>query len=80
MYYLNNKVYQLKHLNWERICIYEYESEEDAIDKINEYYVEIAGGHARPVTEFFEVEPNLTFKEFNDYINNLDKDKLKKVK
>ena len=32
----------------------------------------MSGGYARPVTEFFEVEPNLTFKEFNGYINNLD--------
>ncbi|MBQ6817173.1 MAG: transglutaminase domain-containing protein [Bacilli bacterium] len=80
LYYLNDKVYQIEHPNWERIGIYEYESEEDAMDKINEYYIEMAGGHARPITEFFEVEPNLTFKEFNGYINNLDKDKLKKVK
>ena len=73
LYYLNNKVYQIEHPNWERIGIYEYENEEDAISKINEYYIEMAGGHARPVTEFFDVEPNLTFKEFNGYINNLDK-------
>ncbi len=73
LYYLDNKVYQIEHPNWERIGIYEYENEETAIDKINEYYIEMAGGHARPVTEFFEVEPNLTFKEFNGYINNLDK-------
>lgn len=73
LYYLDNKVYQIEHPNWERIGIYEYENEETAIDKINEYYIEMAGGHARPVTEFFDVEPNLTFKEFNCYINNLDK-------
>lgn len=73
LYYLNDKVYQIEHPNWERIGIYEYENEESAIDKINEYYIEMAGGHARPVTEFFDVEPNLTFKEFNGYINNLDK-------
>ena len=73
LYYLNDKVYQIEHPNWERIGIYEYENEEKAIDKINEYYIEMAGGHARPVTEFFDVEPNLTFKEFNGYINSLDK-------
>lgn len=78
LYYLNDKVYQIEHPNWERIGIYEYESEEDAMDKINEYYIEMAGGHARPITEFFEVEPNLTFKEFNGYINNLDKDNLRR--
>lgn len=73
LYYLNNKVYQIEHPNWERIGIYEYENEATAIDKINEYYIEMAGGHARPVTEFFDVEPNLTFKEFNGYINSLDR-------
>ena len=77
LYYLNNKVYQIEHPNWERIGIYEYENEKSAIDKINEYYIEMAGGHARPVTEFFEVQPNLTFKQFNNYVNGLDR-KIKK--
>ena len=77
LYYLNDKVYQIEHPNWERIGIYEYENEDSAIDKINEYYIEMAGGHARPVTEFFEVQPNLTFKQFNSYVNGLDR-KIKK--
>ncbi len=73
LYYLNGKVYQIEHPNWERIGIYEYENEETAINDINEYYINMSGGYARPVTEFFDVEPNLTFKEFNGYINSLDK-------
>jgi len=73
LYYLNDKVYQIEHPNWEKIGIYEYENEEEAIEKINEYYVKKSGGYARPVTEFFDVEPNLTFKQLNNYINNLDK-------
>ena len=77
LYYLNNKVYQIEHPNWERIGIYEYENEENAIDKINEYYIELAGGNARSITEFFEVQPNLTFKQFNSYVNGLDR-KIKK--
>ena len=77
LYYLDNKVYQIEHPNWERIGIYEYENEETAIYKINEYYIEMAGGHARPVTEFFDLEPNLTFKQFNSYVNGLDR-KIKK--
>ncbi len=76
LYYLNDKVYQIEYPNWERVGIYEYESEEEAIDNINEYYVEMSGGCTRPVTEFFEVEPNLSFKQFNNYINSLDKNKL----
>ena len=77
LYYLNNKVYQIEHPNWERIGIYEYENEEEAINKINKRYIEMAEGKARPVTEYFDVEPNLTFKQFNGYINGLDK--IKKV-
>lgn len=72
LYYLNGKVYQIEHPNWERIGIYEFESEEEAISKINEYYIDISFGYARPVTEFYKVDPNLSFKEFNSYINSLD--------
>lgn len=72
LYYLNDKVYHLEHPNWERIGIYEYKTEKEAIDKINEYYINMSGGFARPVTQFYEVKPNLTFKEFNIYINSLN--------
>lgn len=72
LYYLNNRVYQIEHPNWERIGIYEFESEEAAIEEINKYYIEMAGGHARPITEFYEVEPNISFKQFNSYINSLN--------
>lgn len=72
LYYLNGKVYQIEHPNWEKIGIYEYTNEETAIKSINEYYVNLSSGISRPVTEFFEVKPNLSFKEFNNYINSLD--------
>ena len=72
LYYLNDKVYQIEHPNWQRIGIYEYETEGDAIKKINDYYIEMSGVYARPVTEYFEVQPNLSFKDFNMYINNID--------
>ena len=75
LYYLNDKVYQIEHPNWERIGIYEFDSEEEAIEKINAIYVEMSGGIARPVTEFFGVKSNLSFKEFNQYINHLDEEK-----
>lgn len=73
LYSLDDKVYQIEHPNWERIGIYEFESFEKAIDEINDYYVKMAEGKSRPVTEFHEVPPNLSFKEFNEYINDLDK-------
>jgi hypothetical protein len=75
LYYKDDEVYQIEHPNWERIGIYKYESEEDAIKKINAIYIEMAEGKARPVTEFYKVERGLSFKEFNEYINGLDKQK-----
>lgn len=77
LYYLNDKVYQIEHPNWEKVGIYEFASEEKAIEEINDYYVKMAEGKSRPVTEFFEVEPNLSFKEFNNYINELDENRVK---
>ena len=72
LYYLDNKVYQIEHPNWEKVGIYEYKNESEAINQINDYYVKIAEGKSRPVTEFFEVEAGLSFKDFNNYINSLD--------
>ena len=72
LYYLNDKVYQLEHPNYYKIGIYEYENEEDAIKNINEYYVNLSGKIARPITQFDNVPVGYTFKEFNNYINDLD--------
>lgn len=72
LYFINDEVYQIEHPNWERVGIYKYESIDDAISKINQIYVEMSGGTPRPITEFDIVEPNITFKEFNNYINSLD--------
>ncbi len=72
LYFLNNKVYQIEHPNWEKIGIYEYNSEEEAINTINHYYIELVEGKSRPVTVFKEVPVHITFKEFNNYINSLD--------
>ena len=72
LYYLNNKVYQIEHPSWMRIGIYEFASEEAAIKEINDYYIEMAEGMPRPLAEYYEVTPNISFKEFNNYINSLD--------
>ena len=79
LYYSNNKTYQIEHPNWEKIGIYEFDSEEKAIKEINDYYVKMAEGKSRPVTEFHEVPPNLSFKDFNGYINSLDEKKNAKT-
>ena len=70
--YIGNKIYHIEHPNWYKMGIYEYKSEKEAVKKINSYYVELSGGTSRPVTEFYKVNPNISFKEFNSYINNLD--------
>ena len=74
LYSFQGKVYHIEHPNWERIGIYEYNSFLEAIQEINEYYVKMSLGKARPVTEYFEVPANLSFKEFNQYINQLDEE------
>lgn len=78
LYFLDGKVFQLEHPNWERVGIHEFKSEEEAIQKINDYYVKMANGKSRPVTEFYEANPNQTLKEFNCYINSLDKKEKKR--
>ena len=73
LYYLNNKVYHMEHPNFEKIGIYEYDDEVTALNTINDYYVKMANGKSRPITQFFSVIPNISFKQFNNYINSLDR-------
>lgn len=85
LYYLDGKVYQIEHPNFAKIGIYEFETEEEAIDEINQYYIDMSGGITRDVTEFSFVPVGLSFKEFNLYINGLDNKKdssylVKKIK
>ena len=70
--YIDNKVYHIEHPNWYKIGIYEYEDEKEALKNINDYYVKISGGISRPITEIYKIYSNISFKEFNSYINNLD--------
>lgn len=76
--YKDNRIYHIEHPNWYEMGIYEYKTEKDAIENINNYYIKLSGGYSRPVTEFYEVKPGLSFKEFNNYINSLDR-KNKKI-
>lgn len=80
LYYQNDKVYQIEHPNFEKIGIYEFENEDDAIKEINEYYIKLSGGIIRPVTEYFEVIPNISFKEFNNYINSLQGEQHERIR
>ena len=76
LYYLNNKVYHIEHPNFEKIGIYEFETEKEAINTIVNYYKKLSGGKERPTTQFYDVPVGMTFKEFNNYINSLDVDKI----
>ena len=67
----DNKVYHLEHPNFNRIGIYEYSNEEEAIKTINDYYEKLSNGVSRPVTEYTYVPVGISFKEFNAYLNNL---------
>ena len=76
LYYQNDKVYHIEHPNWNKIGIYEYINEETAIKEINDYYIKMCNGVPRPVTIFNNVQPNISFKDFNNYINSLDEEKV----
>lgn len=70
--YIDGFVYHLEHPNYYRLGIYKYPNESIAIRKINKYYIDLSGGIPRPVTEFYQIKDNITFKQFNNYLNNLN--------
>ena len=78
LYYLDDKVYHIEHPNYYRIGIYGYNSQEDAINSIVKYYIDLRGGKESPTKEFFDVKPGISFKEFNKYINNLNTEEIAK--
>ena len=61
----------MEHPNFEKKGIYEYNSQEEAIKEIVNYYIELRGGKDSPTKEFFEVPVGISFKEFNKYINHV---------
>lgn len=90
LFYVDNEVYQLEHPDFNRVGIYKYKSEQEAINKIvNIYECMMAleykkknkpapeGGFKRTTTKFYDVKPGLTYKEFNLYVNSLNKEKIK---
>lgn len=71
LFYIGGKVYHIEHPNFNNIGIFEYESEEIALQSIISYYIKLRGGKNSPTKEFYDVKPNISFKEFNRYINNI---------
>lgn len=72
LFYREGKVYHLEHPNFQKKGIYVYDTEEDAIKAIVDYYVELRGGKESPITQFYEVPGGLSFQEFNAFINHHD--------
>lgn len=90
LYFYYDKVFQIEHPNSERKGIYKYLSEEDAITKITDIYEDMMRqeyqkknlpepdcGFRRITTCFDEVPVGVSYKDFNLYINSLDKVKQK---
>lgn len=77
LYYLDDKVHHLEHPDGDYKGIHTYNTEEEAIYKTNKRYEDMVGGKTRQITQFTSVEPGISFKEFNNYINSLDRQKEK---
>lgn len=74
--YKNDKVYQIEYPNFEKKGIYEFESEKEALLKINKFYEETSGTTERVLTEYKCVPIGISFSEFNNYINKLEDVKI----
>ena len=90
LYFIDGRTYQLEHPNPDERGIHEYKNEEDAIRYLEDYYENMTKEEyiekgikfneediKRKTTEFYEAKEGLTFKEFNLYLNSLDKKKIK---
>lgn len=71
LFYENNKVYHMEHPNFKKKGIYEYNSEDEAIKTIVDYYIKLRGGKNSPTKEFYTIPVGISFKEFNKYINHV---------
>lgn len=71
----NGKCYHFEHSNPLIPGIHEYENEEMALDNIMQYYQNRDKGKSRRLDEFYDVPKGLSFKEFNEYLNQYDKTK-----
>ena len=72
IYHYQNQVYHIEHPATKHIGIFPYETEPAAVHAIEAHYQSLRGGIKGPTTIFTEVEPGLTFSEFNAYINSLE--------
>lgn len=73
----NDNWYHFEHSNRPKRGIHKYESVESAIEKITCGFEE--HGDIRKLTEIDSIPSGLTFKEFNDFVNEFDNSKRKTV-
>ena len=91
LFYLDNCVFQIEHPDPDRKGIHKFNSKKDAIDFLVKYYEKMtiddykekgvlfkAEDIKRTTTKFDYVPTELTYKEFNLYINSLDKEIVKR--
>ena len=91
LFYDDKDVYQIEHPDPDRKGIHKFSSREDAINFLVKHYEEMTINDykekgilvkeeniRRTTTKFDYVPANLTYKEFNLYINSLDKKILKR--
>lgn len=73
----NDNWYHFEHSNRPKRGIHKYESVESAIEEITSGFEE--HGDIRNLTEIDSIPSGLTFKEFNDFVNEFDNSKRKTV-
>jgi hypothetical protein len=64
---------QLEHSNPLIPGIHEYANEKMALENVTQYYQNRDKGKNRRLDEFYDVPKGLSFKEFNEYLNQYDK-------
>ena len=69
-----DKWYHFEHSNQGEIGIHEYDSYEDGLNKRLKHFE--AKGDIRSLTEIPELPSGLSFKEFNEYINSFDNNRV----
>lgn len=73
----NDSWYHFEHSNRPKRGIHKYESIEKAIEEITSGFEE--HGDIRKLTEIDSIPDNLTFKEFNNFVNEFDNSKNKSL-
>ena len=77
IYFQNDKCYHFEHSNPEVRGIHEYDTEEQAMQEILAYYQKRDNGKERQLVEIHEVPAGLSWKEWNEHLDELAKGEIK---